>query len=131
MHNGDDGSCARGESANLFGVHLAVPIQLSQRKCKSLLPERPREVTRWVRPVARAQRAAPVIARLSDSVPPLVKYSSPGSAPMHAAITPRAFSSADFASRPYECTEEALPNMSEKYGSMASRTRGSRGVVAV
>jgi len=70
-------------------------------------------------------------AVLSDSVPPLVKITSSGlAAPIPAATCSRASSSPRYASRPSEYSEFALPNRSEKYGSIASRTRSSTGVVA-
>ena len=43
------------------------------------------EVIRCLRPVTSSASAAPRIAKLSDSVPPLVKMTSDGSAPMSAA----------------------------------------------
>jgi len=74
--------------------------------------------------------AMPFKARLSDSVPPDVNTISPAFAPSRAATFSLASSRASFASRPKLCRLEALPNLSEKYGSMACRTWGYTGVVA-
>jgi hypothetical protein len=50
---------------------------------------------------------------------------------MSAATCSRPRSTAFCASQPYACWRlAALPNRSEKYGSIASSTRGSTGVVA-
>ena len=49
---------------------------------------------------ARAAKATPLIAALSDSVPPLVKSTSWGRAPRRAAVASRASSTARRASRP-------------------------------
>src|SRR5687768_6426916 len=66
-----------------------------------------------------------------DSVPPDVKTSSLGSrAPISLASSPRARSTAPSASHPKGWLRLAgCPNFSVKYGSMASSTRGSTGVV--
>ena len=73
----------------------------------------------------------PKIARLSASVPPLVKTISLGFAPISAATDSRAASTAARARCPAEWTEPALPKFSPRNGSMASRTAGSTGVVAL
>ena len=66
-----------------------------------------------------------------DSVAPEVKTISRGSAPRAAAITSRAAPTAASARRPKTWLREAaFPKCSVKYGSIASRTRGSTGVVA-
>ena len=71
------------------------------------------------------------MARLFDSVAPEVQTSSLAVAPIRAATWARAASTASSARQPKEwLLEEALPNSSLKYGSMASSTRGSTGVVA-
>ncbi len=57
--------------------------------CSTALTTRPSPC-----PAARAGRAAPCTARLSDSVPPLVNTTSPGSHPRCSATTSRAASSA-------------------------------------
>ena len=74
---------------------------------------------------------APKIARLSASVPPLVKTISLGFAPISAATESRAASTAARARWPGVCTELALPKLSRRNGSMASSTAGSTGVVAL
>src|SRR5579883_1922268 len=73
----------------------------------------------------------PKIAWLSDSVPPLVKTISWGLAPMSAATRSRAVSTAARACWPGVWIEEALPKSADRKGSMASRTAGSTGVVAL
>ena len=73
----------------------------------------------------------PKIARLSASVPPLVKTISLGRAPIRAATEARARSTAPRALWPNEWTEFGLPYSAEKYGSIAARTSGSTGVVAL
>src|SRR5579875_2240046 len=80
------------------------------------------DVMMW-RPLSRDASATPRIARLSASVAPLVKTISLGRAPMARATSARA-------SCPYAWRLLAFPAFSEKKGSMASRTRGSTGVVA-
>ena len=81
--------------------------------------------------VAAAHARAPLIARLFDSVAPLVKTISPAVAPISAATSRRAASTASCAFQPYACWRLAgLPKCSVKYGSIASSTRGSTGVVA-
>ena len=75
--------------------------------------------------------ATPKMARLSASVPPLVKTISLGRAPMSAATEARARSTAPRALWPKEWTEFGLPYSAEKYGSIAARTSGSTGVVAL
>ena len=86
-------------------------------------------VTRW-RPFPAWNRATPFTARLSDSVAPLVQTISRAVAPMSRATSSRASSTASAASHPNEWLfEAAFPDRSVKYGSIASRTRGSTGVV--
>ena len=87
-------------------------------------------VMMWL-PFSRYISATPLIARLSDSVAPLVNTISFGFAPMRSAICLRAFSTASSASHPNGWLRlAALPKCSVKYGSIASTTRGSHGVVA-
>ena len=87
-------------------------------------------VTTWSC-VSRRARATPFSIRLSLSVAPLVKTISLGRAPTRAATWARARSTASSARHPKAWFfEAAFPNSSEKYGSMASTTRGSHGVVA-
>ncbi len=82
-------------------------------------------------PFSRYISATPLIARLSDSVAPLVNTISFGLAPMRSAICLRAFSTASSASHPNGWLRlAAFPKCSVKYGSIASTTRGSTGVVA-
>jgi hypothetical protein len=71
------------------------------------------------------------MARLLDSVAPLVQTISRGSAPISAATWARAFSTASSASQPQAWLRDAgLPKCSRSQGIMASTTRGSTGVVA-
>src|SRR5438105_5390043 len=87
-------------------------------------------VTMWL-PFSLYISAAPLRARLIASVPPEVNTSSFGSrAPISVAILPRAASTAPSASHPNGWLRLAgCPNFSVKYGSIASTTRGSHGVV--
>ena len=88
-------------------------------------------VTMWL-PFWRYIRAAPRIARSSDSVAPDVNTISLSAAFIAAATWCRASSTAASASHPKTWLREAaFPNVSVKYGSMASRTAGSSGVVAL
>src|SRR5438552_7624276 len=87
-------------------------------------------VTMWL-PFSLYISATPLRARLIASVPPEVKTSSFGSrAPISVAILPRAASTAPSASHQNGWLRLAgCPNFSVKYGSIASTTRGSHGVV--
>ncbi|SIN18336.1 Uncharacterised protein [Mycobacteroides abscessus subsp. abscessus] len=78
---------------------------------------------------SRRAQYMPLTARLSASVPPPVRMTSAGSAPRLAAICSRAVSTAERADRPAPCRAEALPP-ARSWASMASRARGSTGVVA-
>ncbi len=72
------------------------------------------------------------MARLSDSVAPLVKMISFARAPISRATCSRPASTASSASQPKPWLRlAALPKASLKYGSIASSTRGSTGVVAL
>ncbi len=86
---------------------------------------------RWRRPDASRASAAPRMAKLSDSVPPLVNTISEGSALSSAATDERAASSAALARWPKACTLDGLPNSSRRAAATASTTSGSRGVVAL
>ncbi len=87
-------------------------------------------VMMWL-PFSRYMWAAPLIARLFDSVAPLVKTISFAVAPISAATCLRATSTASSACHPKEWLRlAALPNRSVRYGIIASSTRGSSGVVA-
>jgi hypothetical protein len=79
---------------------------------------------------SRRARQGPSTARLSPSVPPEVKHSSSGAAPMQRATRSRASSSATRASRPQRCVLDGLPKRGPKKGCIASSTAGSTGVVA-
>src|SRR6266446_6227383 len=87
-------------------------------------------VTMWL-PFSLYISATPLRARLIASVPPEVKTSSFGSrAPISVEILARAASTAPSASHPNGWLRLAgCPNFSVKYGSIASTTRGSHGVV--
>jgi len=78
-----------------------------------------------------AAATAPRIAWLLDSVPPLVNMISATRAPTRAATNDRACSTAPRAFWPYAWIELALPYSSVRYGSMAARTSGVIGVVAL
>ena len=72
-----------------------------------------------------------MMAMLLDSVAPDVKMISLGLAPMMDATSARASSMESSASQPYMCVRLCgFPYCSTKWGIMASRTRGSIGVVA-
>ena len=87
-------------------------------------------MTRWL-PRRVDAWATPLMARLFDSVAPEVKTISRACAPRAAATCSRARSTASLASQPKRCEMlAALPYSSVKYGSIASTTRGSVGVVA-
>ena len=77
---------------------------------------------------ARAQNS-PLIARLSDSVPPEVKITELGRVPRSAAMRSRASSTMRRVSRPAECSDEGLPTWALA-SSHRSRAAGSMGVVA-
>src|SRR5207245_357207 len=82
-------------------------------------------------PRSRDASAAPMIARLSASVPPEVKITWLGSAPSVSAMVRLASSIPARAARPNRWAEDGLPNASwPRYGSIASRTSGRTGVVA-
>jgi hypothetical protein len=74
-------------------------------------------------------RADDEVARLI-AVPPAVNTISFSPAPSTAATRARAASTAARASRPSRCSSDGLPYCSEKYGSIASSTCWSTGVVA-
>jgi hypothetical protein len=66
-----------------------------------------------------------------DSVAPLVKTISRVEAPIAQATCARALSTASAATQPNACARlAALPKCVVQYGSMASHTAGSMGVVA-
>jgi hypothetical protein len=72
-----------------------------------------------------------LIARLFDSVAPLVNTISRGLAWISRATCPRAFYTASTACQPNSWLRlAALPYLSLKYGSIASSTLGSTRVVA-
>ena len=83
------------------------------------------------RPFAFRRRAVPKIAKLALSVPPLVKTTSLGLQPSTLAARSRASSRSARACRPTWWTLEGLPQTSPRNGSIAARTCGSRGVVAL
>ena len=75
--------------------------------------------------------ATPLMAMLSDSVPPDVKTISSFPTRRKCAICSRAISSPSRASRPNAWTLDGLPNRSSKYGSIAATTSGWTGVDAL
>jgi hypothetical protein len=68
---------------------------------------------------------------LLASVPEAVNTTSAGRAPSSVATRSRASSTASRAARPKAWIEDGFPQRAPSHGSMASRTRGSRGVVAL
>jgi len=87
------------------------------------------DVTMWRLPGCAAK--APRIAVVIDSVPPPVKTTESAEAPSIAATCARALAIAARAVRPAACGLEGLPKFSPRNGNIASRTRGSIGVVAL
>ena len=77
-----------------------------------------------------AARALPRTARLSDSVPPLVKHTLAASAPSAAATVARASSSLALARRPHACPLEGFPKCSSMQPAITSATSARTGVVA-
>ena len=74
--------------------------------------------------------ARPLTARLSASVPPLVKTTSPGRQPTTAATAARAAESARAASSPRPWLLDGLPNDPDRNGHIASSASRRTGVVA-
>ena len=72
----------------------------------------------------------PLIARLSASVPPLVKKISPGEQPNILAMLPRASSISPFTFLPWAWVELGFPKWSRITGIIASTTSSAMGVVA-
>jgi len=66
---------------------------------------------------------------LLPSVPEAVKTISAAAAPSSAATRSRAVSTASAAACPPRCADDGFPHRSPSQGSIASRTRGSSGVV--
>jgi hypothetical protein len=87
------------------------------------------DVTTPRRPDSLPAQKAPLIARLSDSVPPLVKITSAGFAPTYAAISSRDSSTTRRADRPEACSDDALPILVSSRVT-ASTASGTIGVVA-
>ena len=71
------------------------------------------------------------MAKLSLSVPLLVKTTSDGSAPMRSATADRASSTTALARCPKWWTLDGLPNSSRKTADIRSATASARGVVAL
>jgi len=68
---------------------------------------------------------------LFDSVAQPVKTISSACAPIMSATCSRAWATAAAARFPNACELDALPNSSRSHGSIASRTSGATGVVAL
>jgi len=83
---------------------------------------------RLVSAVRRAQKS-PLTARLSASVPPLVKMTSLARAPNTSAICSRASSTTRRARRPALCSDEGLPRRASS-SVIAAIASGTIGVVA-
>ena len=80
-------------------------------------------------PSFRRAQNRPLTARLSASVPPLVKITSLGRAPNASAICSRDSSTTRRARRPALCSEEGLPSQANS-SVMAAMASGSIGAVA-
>ena len=78
-----------------------------------------------------AARATPLIARLSASLPLAVKTTLVRLAAEQRRDLRARGSTARWATAPYLCALEGLPNRSSRYGRIASRTSGAIGVVAL
>ena len=98
---------------------------LSTASCSIVL------TTRWRLPCTAGASSAPRMARLSDSVPPLVNTTSAAAAPSRAATCARASSSAALACWPSRWTLEGLPKTSTDARRRASATPGASGAVAL
>ena len=90
-------------------------------------------VTRWRRAGAASDRArsVPRMAVWLASVALAVKRISADAAPIRPATRPRASPTACLAAMPRACGLDGLPYRSNRCGSMASRTSGTSGVVAL
>ena len=141
VHHGDESRARHDRSAN--GVRIDAAKAIDRQNC-DLCAEPAKEFERLKRGgmldgggdevlpgTPPPAKATPLIARLLASLPPPVKTISSGDAPINAATCARAFSTAAWAIRPYSCELDGLPNASSRNGSMASRTAGSIGVVAL
>src|SRR6267378_1660748 len=118
----------------LHGTQLVVGLH--HRNQHSFFADGPPHVVKGNQAIAVDRQitdpcATPKIAWLSASVPPLVKTISCGRAPISAATCSRAVSTAARALCPKVWIEAAFPNSPERYGSIAWRTSGSTGVVAL
>ena len=113
-----------GHDDDLEPVPLEVPRGMQDR----VVLDGRRSTIRW--PRAFPAHAAPLSARLIDSVPPEVSTISRGVAPSAAAIRSCASSRAARPARPAACAEDGLPQASRKIGSIASTTSGRSGAVA-
>jgi hypothetical protein len=78
---------------------------------------------------SRRAQNSPFSARLSDSVPPEVKTTSPGRALSAAAIASRDSSTTRRAARPAACSDEGLPIL-VSWAVIASTASGCMGVDA-
>lgn len=85
-------------------------------------------VIKWL-PLSLFALAVPKIARLFASVAVPQKITSLDRQFRNFAIVSRASSTAIKASLPFSCRDSGFPYFSEKYGSIAFRTFGSKGVV--
>ena len=139
-HDGDENRLIRDGSTKLLQVETSVRTDRQVCDARALALEIPASVDdRAVLGQARDDVISfgpiclcdALMARLFDSVAPLVKTISFALAPMRPATWARAFSTASFEVQPNEWLRlAALPNFFVKYGSIASSTRGSTGVVA-
>ncbi len=108
---------------------ISKPRRASASTCRRMALCSTAVVITWRR--AGAARRADSTAELFDSVPPLVKMISAGSAPMAAATCSRARSSARPAREPRRYGLDGLPYSSPRNGSIASSTSGRTRVVAL
>ncbi len=84
----------------------------------------------WL-PFERFANATPLMAKLFDSVPPLVKMMFFDFALMSFATCLRAFSMDFCVIKPKECELDGFPKFSNRKGKIAFATFGSIGVVAL
>ena len=110
-------------------VGAVVRAEPEQRVEHGVVLDRGGEDARARGSSARRAQKMPLIARLSASVPPEVKTTSPGRAPIAPAMVSRDSSTTRRASRPEACSELALPT-SASCCVIASIATGSIGVVA-
>ncbi len=132
--------------AAMTDTRVTESSRASASRSRSITPSAPTGTTRPLRDSTGSSTAwcsmavhttvpprrscTPSTARLSASVPPLVKTTSPGSAPASSATTSRASSIARRASRAAAWAPDGLAKRSVRKASSASTAAGRMGVVA-